>query len=698
MTMPRFADFRGCLALNLIGVAALCGSASSMPAAPATMRVGSMLLERCANLPAYCGRLDRPLDPTGAIPGRISIYFEFYPHTGRGTSAETLVATEGGPGYPATLSRDDYLALFKPLRTSHDVVLMDNRGTGKSGAIDCRELQTGEKWTVESVAACGESLGDRAALYSTAYAADDLAAILEALDVRQIDLYGDSYGTYFEQVFALRHPRYSAIDRARRRLSAGRAGLCLVSDLCTGDARQIQSRLPALEGLRRITGQLDRARDPAHRTLARGSFRRACHGRRRAGNATFTANASLLATVMFASAPALASLRELDAAARAFMEDDRAPLLRLMAETLSGVDSRDPTADATKWSAGLAAAVMCQDPPQIFDMRLAPEPRAADRDRAVAERQRAFPDTYAPFTIDEYRAMPLDYSYLDQCVAWPVSPPGHPAGQVVPADAAYPDIPALILSGEFDDITTMAEGEAVAKAFKHGRQIRLANSFHVNALPRARSACGAEIVRRFIATLEPGDVGCAAKVPPLPLVPRFARKAAQLEPAVGLDGNSADAESLQWVSAAVLTAGDVLARLGGNSTDGGEGLRGGSFRFAPHGGSVRITLRSGAMDRGFGRFRNHRQAGGSSGHRAGAARARRAPRPCGTADDPMAGGRSGGALARSRHDRRHRGRCANAGAVMHEPSRSCARRSAGARIDCDSIWKNAAATETRTPS
>ncbi len=205
MTMPRFADFLGRLACNLIGVA-LCGSASSMPSAPATMRVGSILLERCVNVPAYCGRLDRPLDPSGAIPGRISIYFEFYPHTGRGTPAETLVATEGGPGYPATLSRSDYLALFKPLRAAHDVVLMDNRGTGQSGAIDCRELQTGERWTVESVAACGESLGDRAALYSTAYAADDLAAILEALDVRQIDLYGDSYGTYFEQVFALRHP------------------------------------------------------------------------------------------------------------------------------------------------------------------------------------------------------------------------------------------------------------------------------------------------------------------------------------------------------------------------------------------------------------------------------------------------------------------------------------------------------------
>jgi pimeloyl-ACP methyl ester carboxylesterase len=614
MTRFRFTEILGALALNLIGVAALCAAASSMPTAPATAtataRVGSMLLERCAHVAAYCGRLDRPLDPTGAIPGRISIYFEFYPHTAHGRAAETLVATEGGPGYPATGSREDYLALFKPLRTSRDIVLMDNRGTGKSGAIDCRALQTGETWTVPSVAACGDSLGDRAALYSTAYAADDLAAILDALGVRRVDLYGNSYGTYFEQVFAVRHPgtlrsivldgaypldgpdyawypSYAPAMRDKFNIACQRSKGC--AEL---GGSSVEHMAPLIERLRA-------APFTAHAVDGDGRQR------------TFTANASQLATVMFAGAPALATVRELDAAARAFMEDDRAPLLRLMAETLSGVDSRDPTADATHWSAGLAAAVMCQDPPQIFDMRLAPVLRAADRDRAVAERQRVFPDTYAPFTIDEYRAMPLDYSFLDQCVAWPVSPPTHPASHVVPADAAYPDIPALILSGELDNITTMADGEAVAKAFRHGRQVRLANSFHVNALPRARSACGAEIARRFISTLEPGDVGCAAAVPAVPLVPRFARKAAQLEPAVGMNGNSADGESLKWVSAAVITAGDVLARLGSNSTVEGQGLRGGSFRVTHRGESLRILLHrvrwtedmavSGAIDKSAGR-------------------------------------------------------------------------------------------------
>jgi hypothetical protein len=304
----------------------------------------------------------------------------------------------------------------------------------------------------------------------------------------------------------------------------------------------------------------------------------------------FIADPPQLAIVMYGGAPAFATVRELDAAARAFGDGDRSPLLRLMAETISGVDSRDPTADAAKWSAGLAAAVMCQDPPQIFDMRLPPSLRVVDRDRAVAERMRTFPDTYAPFTIDEYRGMPLDYSFIDQCVEWPVAPVSHPASHVVAADAHYPDIPALIISGELDNITTVADGAAVTGTFKHGTQIRVANSFHVNALPRARSTCGAKIVRRFIETLSAGDTACAADVPPLRLVPRFATRALQLEPATALAGNHADTLQLRWANAAVMAAGDVLARLSGNTTGQGVGLRGGSFRVVNHGPMVRVTL------------------------------------------------------------------------------------------------------------
>ena len=540
---------------------------------------------------AYCGRIDRPLDPTGAIPGSISIHFEYYPHTAPGSSAGTLVATEGGPGYAATESRADYLALLKPLRRERDFVLMDNRGTGGSGAIDCPELQTAEKWTIELIGACGRSLGSRAALYGTALAADDLAEILTRLGAGRIDLYGDSYGTYFEQVFALRHPEmlrsvvldgaypldgpdyawypsYAPAMREKFNLACRRSAACNAKP-----GSSIEHIQPALERLRS---------DPFPARAADSD------GQERA----FTANASQLATVMFASAPALATAREVDAAARAFAAGDRAPLLRLMAETGSAVDSRDPTANPAVWSAGLSAAVMCHDPPQIFDMRLDPEARIADRDRALAARRRAAPDTYAPFTIDEFRGMPLDYSFLDQCIEWPVAPAAHPASEVTALDAPYPDVPALVISGEFDDITTPADGAAVAAAFKHGRQVLVANSFHVNALRRARSTCAAGIVRRFIATLEPGDVGCAARVPPLRLVPRFALRIEELEPARPLGGNSASELELRAASAAVMTAGDVLVRSRSNSSGHGVGLRGGSFEISARPRSTRIVLRS----------------------------------------------------------------------------------------------------------
>jgi pimeloyl-ACP methyl ester carboxylesterase len=554
-----------------------------------TLLVGSLGLRPCQNTRAYCGELERPLDPTGAIPGRIAIHFEFYPHSGSDKALDTLVATEGGPGYPATESRDDYLALFEPLLRQHDFLLMDNRGTGQSGAIDCPALQTAEQWTVELTAACGDSLGARAPLYSTAYAADDLAAILEALHVRRIDLYGDSYGTYFEQVFAVRHPdvlRSIVLDGAYPLNGVDYAWYPSYAPAMR-DKFDIACRrfapcasLPgsSIEHIQPLLQQLRSHPFPARAADSDGKERQ------------FTANASQLAIVMFGSAPAFATVRELDAAARAFGEGDRAPVLRLMAETISAVDSRDPTADATRWSAGLAAAVMCQDPPQIFDMRLEPRLRIADRDEAIAKRKRELPDTYAPFTIDEYRAMPLDYSFIDQCVEWPVAPPSHPASHVVGADPQYPDIPALIISGELDNMTTPADGAQVARAFKHGRQIRIANSFHVNALPRARSICAAQIVRRFIVSLATGDTACAAGVPALRLVPRFALHSSQLAPATALPGNQAGTEQLRQVSAALLCAGDVLARLGGNSTGQGVGLRGGSFRIAGDAAGTHLSL------------------------------------------------------------------------------------------------------------
>ncbi|MGH8254017.1 MAG: alpha/beta hydrolase [Steroidobacteraceae bacterium] len=549
-----------------------------------------MTLHRCATPDAWCGDFSRPLDPAGVVRGELPIYFEFYPHTSAGVSQGTLVATEGGPGYPATLTRDAYLAMYAPLRTTRDVLIMDNRGTGLSGAIDCPALQTAPTPSIELVAACGRLLGETAPLYSTALATDDLSALTDRLAAAPVDLYGDSYGTFFAQVFAVRHPMqlrslvldgayplgdgdyawypaYAPAMRDKFNLACARSTAC---SKLPGDS--LSHIAPALEQLR------------AHPVQG--------HGRDVSGHAhRFRADATALAIVMYGSAPARATIREVDAAARAYTAGDRLPLFRLIAETMLGVDSRDAAQAPASFSAGLAAAVMCQDAPQVYDMTLPPAARIAARDAAVAQRKRAAPDTYAPFTIDEYRAMPIDYSFLDECVQWPSSPPSHPAGRMAPPKTPYPIAPTLVVSGDLDNITPVADGAAAARNFPHGRQAVLQNSLHVNALPHARSDCGVALVRHFIETLDPGDTTCTDSIPELRLVPRFARHVTELALAEAESGNAATPRQLRAVTAASLAVGDALVRAPEIGSGDVVGLRGGSYGVSETEAEYRLVLR-----------------------------------------------------------------------------------------------------------
>ena len=558
------------------------------PAAEA-LTVGQLTLHRCETAAPWCGTLARPLDPTGAVPGTVPVYFEYYPHSAAGSAAGTLVATEGGPGYPATDSREEYLALFEPLRTSYDVLIMDNRGTGRTAALDCRSLQEAPSLTEANIGACGRSLGARVPFYSTGLAADDLAAVLDSLGIARVALYGDSYGTYFSQVFTLRHPqklRAVVLDGAYPLDGPDYPWYPHYAPAMREKFNRACERSPECSAL---TGNSLEHIAPALKALREEPFE--AHVRLNDKQVThFTANPAALAIVMFGSAPAYASVRELDAAARAFVAGDQLPLLRLMAETLAAVDSRDPTHSPRLFSAGLAAAVTCGDPPQIFDMTLAPAQREAARDAAIARRKSEAPDTYAPFTIDEYRRMPLDYAFIDECVQWPAHTAGWPSATLVP-DAPYPDLPVLVVSGELDNMTGVADGAAAAARFPAAHHVVIMNGFHVNALPHSRSECGALLVRRFLANLSTEDDSCAAQVAPVRLVPRFARQSADLAAAQALPNNEAGEQGLRLVSAALFTAEDVIARARANGAQRGAGLRGGSFTTTERAGGYHLVLR-----------------------------------------------------------------------------------------------------------
>jgi hypothetical protein len=153
-------------------------------------------------------------------------------------------------------------------------------------------------------------------------------------------------------------------------------------------------------------------------------------------------------------------------------------------------------------------------------------------------------------------------------------------------------VPVLVLSGELDDMTPAADSAAAAARFRRARHIVIANSLHVNALPHARSECGAVLARRFMVDLTTGDESCAAAVPPVRLLPRFAQRAAQLNAAQAASGNEAGLEQLRLVSAALYASEDVITRAAENGAGEGAGLRGGTFTATAVGEGYRLTLRA----------------------------------------------------------------------------------------------------------
>src|SRR6202158_415095 len=543
-----------------------------------SVRVGSLTLHRCLSGRAFCGSIERALAPTGQVAGTINISFELYPHTdGSQSPLEPIVATEGGPGYATTGSAGGHLALFAPLRDRRDMLFVDNRGTGKSQALNCPLLQAEPNPRPSGIYACGKQLGDTAYLYDSGLAADDLAAVLDALNIPIINLYGDSYGTWFSQTFAGRHharlrsvvldsaypvrgqsPWYPEIaPSARFAFDAA----CKRSPACSGLPGNSMHRIELLLKSLRANPFSGYAHDGT-------AFLHYTH-----------ANATNLAYLMVSNATTSVVYRELDPAARAYLEDgNAAPLLRLLAEN-QVAGSGSPATPYTEYSQALFVSVSCSDYPQIYDLTLGLPKRKMQRDQAIASEQRQHPNVYAPFTIDEFDGIPLDTSVLDLCLKWPVPvvapiPPGHP----VPPNAQFTKAPVLVLSGDLDSLTPALQGKHAAQLFENGQQIIVPNSFHVTA-DGDEDNCASVIAHRFVRDLDPGDTSCTEHIAEVHVVPKFFSSAAEVTAATATAGNQGTDADLRVAAAAAYTAGDALAHWWVNSSGDGVGLQGGRFHY-----------------------------------------------------------------------------------------------------------------------
>lgn len=156
---------------------------------------------------ARCGTVQVPED--WSEPGRLIDLNVIVLPARTPTDAAPLFDLDGGPGLPDTKNAFFYLTDGARHRERRDVVLFDQRGTGKSNPLTCPELGALEPmYPPEAVAACRDQLSETANLarYRTEEAVQDLDAVRRALGYGQVDLFGLSYGTTLALRYMAEHP------------------------------------------------------------------------------------------------------------------------------------------------------------------------------------------------------------------------------------------------------------------------------------------------------------------------------------------------------------------------------------------------------------------------------------------------------------------------------------------------------------
>ncbi|MFE9500522.1 alpha/beta fold hydrolase [Streptomyces collinus] len=164
-----------------------------------------------------------------------------------------------------------------------------------------------------------------------------------------------------------------------------------------------------------------------------------------------------------------------------------------------------------EFSAGLYAAVSCNDYPQPFA-------GSGNRLRQYSEAIKGLPkNSFYPFSITEW--VSSSAAEFDACLKWPYVAP---AEKLKSRESLHlpPSLPVLVLSGELDTLTTPDEGRRTASDIGAGaRWVQIANSVHVTALDD-RFGCAEKIVRDFINNpISYLDTACATSTPALQLFP-----------------------------------------------------------------------------------------------------------------------------------------------------------------------------------
>ena len=161
---------------------------------------------------ARCGTLERHEDPADPASPVLELFVAVVPALTLEPEPDPFVPIAGGPGQSTVDFYAAYRSAFEMVRRDRDIVLLDQRGTGQSAAMNCEadkniiEGRYSREQTIADTEACLDQLPHDPRFFTTSVAVRDLEALREALGYARFNLYGISYGSRVAQHFVRRYP------------------------------------------------------------------------------------------------------------------------------------------------------------------------------------------------------------------------------------------------------------------------------------------------------------------------------------------------------------------------------------------------------------------------------------------------------------------------------------------------------------
>jgi pimeloyl-ACP methyl ester carboxylesterase len=467
------------LVVALFGAAVLgCAEEAPRRLVTACKEVGMPPGVLCGTYEVFENRATR----TGRkIPLRIVVL----PATGFGRLPDPIVYFAGGPG-EASIPAGMFMAgELEALRAKRDVLLVDLRGTGRSGGLFCSELQGEENaqgflddfLPTAEVRACRDRLKKEVDLswYTSDAAVDDVEEVRTALGYGPLNLLGVSYGTRVVLTYLRRHPgsvRTATLDGvvppdARYPLGLARATQEALDGLiaeCAGDPA-CHGAFPKLR--EEVDAVLRRAEAEPVQVAVGGPL-----GRRPALRLTRAGVAQTLRSMLYS--PVEAALLPLQVHLAA--QGDWKPLA-----WTADQHGRDMSAMAQ----GFYQSVACA------------EDVAFIRDEEIAA---AVAGTFlGDFRVRRQKAA---------CEGWPVRDLG--PGLQAPVVAG---VPSLLISGERDPATPAAGAARVAQTLEGARHVVIPDGAH-DTTGMQGAGCVSGLIAAFVeaGTAKGLDTSCVVRM------------------------------------------------------------------------------------------------------------------------------------------------------------------------------------------